>query len=110
VPELALDLREVAGRLIDLLPVTRAAYYHRDMKGSWSIKAVLPTIAPTLDYRGLEDVQEAGAAQLAFLQLHEGRLPPSRDAALRKALLEYCKRDTWGLVVLRRFLCGEELE
>jgi hypothetical protein len=110
VPELASGLKEVAGRLIDLLPVTRAAYYHRDMKGSWSIKAVLPTIAPALDYRELEDVQEAGAAQLAFLQLHEGKLPPSRDAALRRALLEYCKRDTWGLVVLRRFLCDEELE
>ncbi len=109
LPDLAAGLMDVAGRLDDLLPVTRAAYYHRDMKGSWSIKAVLPTIAPHLAYDGLEEVQEAGAAQLAFLQLREGRLPPARDAALRRGLLEYCKRDTWGLVVLKRFLCGHDL-
>jgi len=36
--------------LVDLLPVTRAAYYHRDMRGSWSIKSVMPTIDAKLGY------------------------------------------------------------
>jgi hypothetical protein len=87
--------------------VTRAAYYHRDMKGSWSIKAVLPTIDPALDYAGLGAVQEGGGAQLAFLQLRSGAVSGVRRAALTSALLKYCERDTWALVVLRRFLCGE---
>ena len=109
LPELAAGLRQVAERLVDLLPITRSAYYHRDMKGSWSIKAVLPTIAPQLDYEGLGEVQEAGGAQLAFMQLRSGKLTPARREALKAALLEYCGRDSWALVVLRRFLCGEAL-
>ncbi len=109
VPQYALELRRVADRLQDLLPVTRSAYYHRDMKGSWSLKAVLPTIAPQLSHGQLAEVQEAGGAQLAFMLLRGGRLGAERYDALRSALLEYCGRDTWGLVVLRRFLCGESL-
>ena len=107
LPARANDLRAVAARLVDLLPVTRAAYYHRDMKGSWSIKDVLPTIDPALDYAGLGEVQDGGSAQLAFLQLRAGTLSEARRAELRDALLKYCERDSWGMVVLRRFLCGE---
>jgi hypothetical protein len=109
LPPLAERLRQVALRLVDLLPVTRAAYYHRDMKGSWSLKAVLPTIAPHLAYAELTEVREAGGAQLAFLLLRAGKLPIARQAALRTALLRYCERDTRALVVLRRFLCQEAL-
>jgi Domain of unknown function(DUF2779) len=110
VPGLRTALGQVAERLVDLLPVTRAAYYHRDMKGSFSIKAVLPTIAPTLGYAGLAHVQEAGAAQLVFMQLRAGQLSPARSKDLRAALLAYCGRDTWALVVLRRFLSGQSLD
>ncbi len=110
LPQLAERLRQLALRLVDLLPVTRTAYYHRDMKGSWSLKAVLPTIAPHLAYAGLDEVQEAGGAQLAFLLLRAGTLPPTRREGLREALLNYCGRDTWALVVLRRFLCGEAID
>jgi hypothetical protein len=102
-------LRELAARLIDLLPVTRAAYYHRDMQGSWSIKAVLPTLVPELDYGNLNEVQEGDGAQRALLELRAGQLSAARRAALEEALRRYCERDTWALVVLRRFLCGEAL-
>ena len=107
LPSLANALRGVAARLVDLLPTTRAAYYHRDMKGSWSIKAVLPTIDPGLDYADLGEVQEGGGAQLAFLQIRAGTVSAARREELTRALLKYCERDTWGLVVLRRFLCTE---
>jgi hypothetical protein len=100
-------LRELAGRLIDLLPLTRAAYYHRDMRGSWSIKAVLPTLAPELDYGNLSEVQEGDGAQRALLELRAGQLSAARRAALEEALRRYCERDTWALVLLRRFLCGQ---
>lgn len=100
-------LMALAERLIDLLPITRDAYYHREMKGSWSIKAVLPTIAPELAYGELDDVQEGAAAQLAFVELREPDLGVHRREQLIQALREYCRRDTLGLVVLRQFLCGE---
>jgi len=107
VPAQANALRELAARLIDLLPVTRAAYYHRDMQGSWSIKAVLPTLAPELGYDKLNEVQEGDGAQRALLELRAGNLSVARRVELEQALLSYCERDTWALVVLRRFLCGE---
>lgn len=110
VPGERARLRSVAERLVDLLPITRSAYYHRDMKGSWSIKAVLPTIAPELDYEYLGDVQEAAGAQLAFMKLRERQSTGVKEKTLRTALLKYCERDTWAMVVLRRFLCGEALE
>jgi hypothetical protein len=109
VPAHANALRELSARLIDLLPVTRAAYYHRDMRGSWSIKAVLPTLVPELDYGNLSEVQEGDGAQRALLELRAGDLSAPRRAALEQALRRYCERDTWALVVLRRFLCGEAL-
>ena len=38
-------------------------------KGSWSIKAVLPTVAPELDYSGLGEVRDGIGAQGAYLEL-----------------------------------------
>ncbi|MFO1400038.1 MAG: DUF2779 domain-containing protein [Steroidobacteraceae bacterium] len=106
LPARANALREAAARLFDLLPVTRAAWYHRDMKGSWSIKAVLPTIAPDLDYGQLGAVREGEGAQLAFLRLRELAPDSAERVRLERDLKVYCERDTYGLVVLRRFLCG----
>ncbi len=47
-------------------------YYHRDMKGSWSIKKVMPTISADLGYEHLDEVKEGGGAQLALLELRSG--------------------------------------
>ena len=100
-------LRGLAGRLVDLLPIAREAYYHPDMQGSWSIKNVMPTILPELAYDRLGEVQKGDAAQLAFLELRNPTVSLERAQILRSALLEYCAHDTWNMVVLRRFLCGE---
>jgi hypothetical protein len=109
VPSQAAGLRGLAGRLVDLLPVTRAAYYHRDMRGSWSIKSVIPTIDTRLGYELLDEVQEGDGAQQAFTELRGHDVTPERSLALRSALLRYCRHDTWVMVVLRRFLCGNPL-
>lgn len=47
-------LLDLERRTEDLLPIARNHYHHRDQRGSWSIKAVLPTSAPELDHAGLE--------------------------------------------------------
>ena len=44
-PDLAEVLDRLNDRLVNLLPVTRNHWYHRDQRGSWSIKAVLPRIS-----------------------------------------------------------------
>ena len=79
---------------------------HPDMKGSWSIKAVLPTIAPDLDYSTVGEIQEGGAAFEAFLELLDRPLALARRADLRKDLLDYCKLDALALVRLTSALAG----
>lgn len=102
----ATALEALAARLEDLLPITKRAYYHPQMQGSWSLKAVIPTIAPELAYGALGAVQEGEAAQLAFLELRAGRVDDRRRAALTAAMLAYCCQDTLALVQLARFLRG----
>jgi Domain of unknown function(DUF2779) len=106
LPQYAEQLKSVAERLFDLLPVTRQAYYHRDMRGSWSIKSVVPTIRPDLSYQHLSEVRDGDGAQLAFLQLRDPNVKGARRDALTQALLGYCRQDTWAMVELARFLSG----
>lgn len=104
LPDLSASLTSIADRLEDLLPVARASYYHPAMKGSWSFKAVLPTIDRALDYSNLADVGDGEDAQVAFVEYTDPGTSAERRARLRESLLQYCGRDTWGMVVLRRYL------
>ena len=102
-PDLASQLLAAVDRLFDLLPLAREHYYHPAMKGSWSIKAVLPTIAPELSYDNLT-VAHGGMAQEAYLDLIGAKLTTAEKAPLEAALLAYCEQDTLAMVkVLHRF-------
>jgi hypothetical protein len=107
-PDLGPVLGAVIERLYDLYPLTRQNYYHPNMKGSWSIKAVLPTIAPELDYANVGEIQEGVAASEAFLELMDPALEATRRAEIRRALLDYCKLDTLALVRLTSALAQGE--
>lgn len=98
-PDLAGHLRAMAARIVDLLPVTRANWYHRDQRGSWSIKAVLPTVAPDLDYSSL-DVSDGMMAQSAYIEACAADTSNERKKALDSALREYCRRDTEAMIIL----------
>jgi len=100
-PDLAPRLHPAIGRIVDLLPLARVHYYHPEMHGSWSLKAVLPTIAPELAYEDLE-VADGGMAQEAFREMIHTETQVERRAALHHALLAYCERDTMALVHLVR--------
>lgn len=102
LPRLAPKLSKIRARLVDLLPLARKYYYHPEMKGSWSIKDVLPTVAPDLDYSDLE-IQGGDIAQQAYLEAIHPETTPERREAIRSNLLAYCGRDTEGLVSLVRF-------
>ncbi len=105
-PDLAEKLDAIASRMVDLLPIARQHYYHPAMKGSWSIKAVLPTIAPELDYKQLDEVQDGGMAQAAYLEMVHPEAPAERRTQLASSLLEYCKLDTLAMVRVARFFEG----
>jgi hypothetical protein len=102
-PDLAAPLAAIVNRLVDLHPVTRANYYHPDMLGSWSIKAVLPTIAPELDYAALEGIHEGNEAAAAYREAIAPQTSAERKAAIRDELLTYCRHDTEAMVRLVHF-------
>ena len=91
-------------RIVDLLPIIKAHYYHPAMRGSFSIKAVLPTVAPHLSYDGLGDVKDGTAAQAAFEEAISEDTEPSRRLDIEQQLLAYCALDTLAMVELVRFL------
>jgi hypothetical protein len=104
--DLALSLNAIARRIIDLHSIARAHYYHPAQKGSWSLKAVLPTIAPELDYGNLTNVADGGGAQLAYLEIIDPETSVTRKDELAHALHVYCRRDTEGMVRIAQFFLG----
>jgi predicted RecB family nuclease len=101
VPGLATPLREIAARLIDLLPVMRNHIYHPDFGGRFSLKNVLPALVPELSYDGrpIADGQSASLELVQLLFQGDGLDPDARER-VRSDLLDYCHLDTWGLVKL----------
>lgn len=106
--DLAPALLGINERLVDLLPMARQHYYHPAMKGSWSIKAVLPTIAPDLGYEQLE-VGNGGDAQNAYCDIVHPKTPVERKQQLTEGLREYCALDTFAMVRLAWFFEGRKI-
>ncbi len=106
-PEYTDSLKPILNSLVDLLPLMRESYYHPAMKGSWSLKAALPTISPELDYANLDHVQDGGMAGIAYMEILDPNTSAERRQELIRGLLEYCKQDTLGLVRVARFLQGK---
>jgi len=138
--------------MVDMLQLVRTYYYHPDMGGSNSIKAVLPAVmaagegikekySKPLDFgthlKGrilfevnpetnkpenpyhllpnqygdldlhqdeliLEDaeIQEGGAALIAYAKMQFTDMSDAEREALRKALLQYCELDTLAMVMI----------
>lgn len=105
-PSYAEPLLDLVERMVDLLQIARDHYYHPDMRGSWSIKRVLPTIDPELSYQGLS-VADGGMAQEAFMALLDPAIPEEEKAKIRQDLLTYCERDTFAMVEIARFFEGK---
>lgn len=95
-PDIRNELMKIHDRTEDLLPITRRAYYHPSQMGSWSIKAVLPALAPDLSYKDLDGVQDGGDAQLAWMLA--ARAAKEERNRISSQLLAYCKLDTLGMV------------
>ncbi|WP_455206914.1 DUF2779 domain-containing protein [Kaarinaea lacus] len=107
-PDLAEALRTIHSRIFDLLPVLKQYYYHPDMKGSWSIKRVLPCLVPELSYAALGTVQDGTQAQAVYLEIISGNLGEPEQAARRVDLLDYCQLDTLAMVKIVEKICGSQ--
>lgn len=107
--DLSSALLSINERVVDLLPMARQHYYHPAMKGSWSIKAVLPTIAPDLAYDELE-VGNGGDAQNAYAEIIHPETTEERKQHLTEGLREYCALDTLAMVRLAWFFEGRKVK
>lgn len=107
---LATGLRALAERIVDLLPIARAHYYHPSQQGSWSIKAVLPALFPELRYDQLDGVQDGGMAGDAYLEAIDPQTATSRKAEIERQLLEYCALDTYAMVKLWSAFTGTNVK
>ncbi|BCG04720.1 hypothetical protein PPGU19_092880 (plasmid) [Paraburkholderia sp. PGU19] len=105
--QLRTALLAIAARIVDLLPITERRYYHPAQQGSWSIKSVLPTIAPELDYGELEGVQDGAMAMEAFREAIDPGTSPQRRMQIEQQLTAYCGLDTYAMVRLWQFLTGQ---
>ena len=96
-PEYADEIEKLISRIKDLMiPFQKKYYYAPEMKGSYSIKVVLPALVPELSYDDL-DINEGGFASIAYESL-QTETDLMVIAEIKKQLLEYCKLDTLGMV------------
>ncbi|MCX5999588.1 MAG: DUF2779 domain-containing protein [Chloroflexi bacterium] len=100
LPRLSSDLLALLdGRIVDLLPIVRKYCYHPDFHGSFSLKAVLPSLVPDCGYGDLE-ISDGGSASIAYAEIIDSETSADRRNKLRTNLLSYCKRDTEAMVRL----------
>jgi len=81
-----------------MIPFQQKHYVTPSMKGSYSIKYVLPALVPEMAeaYQELEGVQNGSEAMSAFA--HMSKLDSVEKEKMREALLAYCKLDTLAMV------------
>ncbi|HSW54075.1 MAG TPA: DUF2779 domain-containing protein [Ignavibacteriaceae bacterium] len=96
-PSFTDKIEKLISRIKDLMiPFQKKYYYAPEMKGSYSIKAVLPALVPELSYDDLE-INEGGLASVAYESL-QTETDLMFIAEIKQQLLEYCKLDTLGMV------------
>ena len=97
----------IVERIVDLLPVARDCFYDPCQQGSWSIKQVLPAIAPDLRYDELDGVQDGGMAMDAYLEAIQAGTDLARKKQIEDQLVKYCELDTYAMVQIWRFLMSK---
>lgn len=97
LPDLAAGLSRLQARVFDLATLVRGFVEHPEFHGGWSLKVVLPALAPDVTYEGLA-IQEGGAASSRYAQAISGALGEVEQAQIFADLRAYCAVDTLGLL------------
>jgi len=105
VPDRANEIEALIGRCVDLCAIVRNNVYYPDFGQGFSLKNVVPALAPEMAYDDLE-IQDGNTASLSFLAMLDVR-DLEKKAKLLRALLDYCERDTLGMVEIKRKLLNE---
>ena len=105
-PQVSNELMAIHNNIKDLMaPFVSKSYYHPKMRGSYSIKYVLPALVPEFEsaYKDLNLIHHGGEAMQAYEAM--AYMPAKEREAYKKALLEYCKLDTLAMVKVLEKLC-----
>jgi hypothetical protein len=99
-PEHAAAVEGLLQRMVDLaLPFQKQWYLHPVMQGRYSIKVVLPAVAPGFSHGDLV-VQDGRAAGALFTRLMNATTTTTGTDVLRQHLWDYCTMDTLAMVKL----------
>ncbi|TGL80039.1 DUF2779 domain-containing protein [Leptospira yasudae] len=100
-PEYKPWLKSILDDFTDLAkPFWEYEYYHPDQKGSTSLKTILPVITGQ-SYKNL-GIQSGQMANSEFLRAKTEPMPASEKSEIEKNLIEYCKLDTYAMVLILR--------
>lgn len=100
-PDFAAFLAQVNGRMVDLADIVSKGWWvHPDFEGRWSLKTVLPVVAPELRYDTL-DIRDGGTASERWMQCMVDPVDRMSDAQRNEAiaaLRQYSHLDTLAMV------------
>ncbi|MDA1354522.1 MAG: DUF2779 domain-containing protein [bacterium] len=98
-PKYEEKLMKIHDNIVDLmLPFKEKWVYYPEMKGSYSIKAVLPALVPELSYENLE-INNGAIASHTYSQMRKHPDNPENKNTIAH-LLSYCELDTLAMVKL----------
>jgi hypothetical protein len=96
-PKYKEQLNNIINRMKDLMiPFQKKWIYTPEMKGSYSIKYVLPALVSNLSYDKLA-IKDGGTASNTFLSMVNNKFIGNEEEE-RENLLEYCKMDSYAMV------------
>ncbi len=103
-PEYALRIGDITSRIIDLeSPFKKREIYFWKMKGSTSIKSVLPALVPDLSYEDMA-IRNGNIATQSYMNICD-----SEDlveiARVKSNLRKYCWLDTYAMVKILEKIC-----
>jgi hypothetical protein len=100
-PDLNDDLLAITERLVDLHPLFKSFYYDPSQNGSWSLKAILPSIMGEDPYKALNGTSNGTEAADIYHKVQAGEVD-QKQAEIE--LSNYCKLDTFALYKMFKFI------
>ena len=100
LPEYRKKLLDILDRFKDLCVIMKKHFYNPGFHGSFSLKSVLPVLAPDMNYKSLE-IQKGGQASLEYLRMIDPSTSSKEREKIRENLLTYCEQDTYAMVRIR---------
>ena len=103
-PNLSEALLSISDRLVDPQKTIKANVYHKEFKGSFSLKKAAPALlGKEWSYDNLE-VSDGKVAQVSHGKMLSQKCSAADKKMFKDQLLEYCKRDTLAMVELVKWI------